>query len=377
MATISSFNTSSSDGYLKKFSSVYATAHDAAVAGDKDNSGSQLRIGQRYISPNYYIYRSFLYIDTSTIPDDAIIISAKLSLFLDTDIASAATAFNIVIRRNSAGTYPSDPLVTSDFDYTFYTSDGGSLNTDNVSGTWSDIFLNSTGLGWINKTGTTKLALISSRDINAVVPSGNEYAIFRSQESTSSQTPPKLTITYAVESYPTATTQAATNVKDVSCKGSGTLTDGLLATEYGFEYGLTKTPTWKISRTENIAEGSFSLNINGLEPKTTYYYRAYATNSYGTAYGNWVSFTTDTLFEEYTLTYGIYEESNTATICFYVRRAGGKWSIKHGPYTKDQADIEIGKILTEGKGKYQIKFTSDVLTGLSVSIMTKMDIKAR
>lgn len=76
-------------------------------------------------------------------------------------------------------------------------------------------------------------------------------------------------------------------------------------------------------------------------------------------------------------TYGIYEEDNTATICFYVRKVGGKWSIKHGPYTTDQADIEITKILVEGKGKYQIKFESDVLTGISAGVMCKVDIKAR
>ncbi|GAF72785.1 unnamed protein product, partial [marine sediment metagenome] len=75
--------------------------------------------------------------------------------------------------------------------------------------------------------------------------------------------------------------------------------------------------------------------------------------------------------------YGLYEEDNTATICFYVRKVGGKWSIKHGPYTTDQSDIEITKILTEGKGKYQIKFESDVLTGISASVMCKVDIKAR
>ncbi|MBA7591219.1 hypothetical protein ES708_33371 [subsurface metagenome] len=95
-------------------------------------------------------------------------------------------------------------------------------------------------------------------------------------------------------------------------------------------------------------------------------------NIYGTDYSEWTSFTATGV-----PSYGIYEESNTPTICFYVRRAGGKWSIKHGPYTEDQVDIEIGKILVEGKGKYQIKFTSDVLTGLSVGIMVKMDIKAR
>lgn len=39
--------------------------------------------------------------------------------------------------------------------------------------------------------------------------------------------------------------------------------------------------------------GSFTSNLTGLTQNTTYYVKAYATNSYGTAYGNTVSFTTE------------------------------------------------------------------------------------
>ena len=38
--------------------------------------------------------------------------------------------------------------------------------------------------------------------------------------------------------------------------------------------------------------GIFTSNLTSLEPGTTYYVRAYATNSVGTAYGNELSFTT-------------------------------------------------------------------------------------
>ena len=40
------------------------------------------------------------------------------------------------------------------------------------------------------------------------------------------------------------------------------------------------------------ATGSFTTDINGLTENTTYYVRAYATNTQGTSYGNEVSFTT-------------------------------------------------------------------------------------
>jgi hypothetical protein len=42
----------------------------------------------------------------------------------------------------------------------------------------------------------------------------------------------------------------------------------------------------------NVNSASFSSSLTGLISNTTYYVRAYATNSGGTAYGNQVSFTT-------------------------------------------------------------------------------------
>lgn len=40
--------------------------------------------------------------------------------------------------------------------------------------------------------------------------------------------------------------------------------------------------------------GSFTSNITGLNPSTTYYIRAYATNQFGTIYGNEINvFTKD------------------------------------------------------------------------------------
>ena len=44
--------------------------------------------------------------------------------------------------------------------------------------------------------------------------------------------------------------------------------------------------------TDGTGLGSFSSNITGLLPSTTYYVRAYATNSAGTSYGNQITFTT-------------------------------------------------------------------------------------
>jgi len=64
------------------------------------------------------------------------------------------------------------------------------------------------------------------------------------------------------------------------------------ATVRGFEYGLTQTGTWAVSETGDFTTGEYSLDVLSLNPNTTYYVRAYATNPASTGYGEWVSFTT-------------------------------------------------------------------------------------
>ena len=55
------------------------------------------------------------------------------------------------------------------------------------------------------------------------------------------------------------------------------------------------SPTADFSRTlDGIGTGAFSSNLTGLYPNTTYYVRAYATNSAGTGYGNEISFSSAT-----------------------------------------------------------------------------------
>jgi hypothetical protein len=68
-------------------------------------------------------------------------------------------------------------------------------------------------------------------------------------------------------------------------------------TARGVCWSTSVNPTIALSTktTDGIGTGTFTSSITGLTLGTTYYVRAYATNSVGTAYGNQVSYTTPTL----------------------------------------------------------------------------------
>ena len=94
---------------------------------------------------------------------------------------------------------------------------------------------------------------------------------------------------------PTITTQAVTDVKYVSasCGGNVTATGGASVTARGVCWSTTSNPTIDDAHTTNgTGTGSYTSSITGLIPGTTYYVRAYATNSVGTAYGEQRSLTT-------------------------------------------------------------------------------------
>ena len=94
---------------------------------------------------------------------------------------------------------------------------------------------------------------------------------------------------------PTLTTTAVTSITSTTAVSGGNITSnggGTVITS-GICWATTVSPTITGSKTtDGTTFGSFSSNLIGLTPGATYYVRAYATNSAGTAYGNEVSFIT-------------------------------------------------------------------------------------
>ena len=95
---------------------------------------------------------------------------------------------------------------------------------------------------------------------------------------------------------PVLTTTALTAVTYTSASSGGDITNdgGDSITARGVCWSTSQNPTIANSKTtDGTGKGSFTSSITGLTVGATYYIRAYATNSVGTAYGNQV--TTNTI----------------------------------------------------------------------------------
>jgi uncharacterized protein (TIGR02145 family) len=105
-------------------------------------------------------------------------------------------------------------------------------------------------------------------------------------------------ITYTINNpgnLSTITTLPIGNTTSTSASTGGSIsaTSGSAVTQRGVCWSTAQNPTTANSSTnDGNGTGSFTSNLTGLTANTTYYVRAYAINSAGTAYGNQLSFTT-------------------------------------------------------------------------------------
>ena len=100
-----------------------------------------------------------------------------------------------------------------------------------------------------------------------------------------------------VNTTASVTTGAASAITQTTATAAGsiTATGCSSVTAYGIEYSTTNNfPLGSGTQvaSSNLSGGNFSAGLTGLTASTTYYYRAYAINAGGTAYGIQQSFTT-------------------------------------------------------------------------------------
>nr|WP_321485466.1 T9SS type A sorting domain-containing protein [uncultured Draconibacterium sp.] len=144
----------------------------------------------------------------------------------------------------------------------------------------------------------------------------------------------------------TVTTDAITVYTTSSFTVGGDVTDNgnVTVTERGIVYSTSANPTTADNTVQmGTGEGVFSQSVSGLSSGVTYYVRAYAINSEGTAYGNEVVFTAP---------YGVINLVHDATTTQY-------------PTIQQAVDASVtGDMVTLGTGTYIEQVT--VTTGITI-----------
>nr|WP_315133153.1 putative Ig domain-containing protein [uncultured Flavobacterium sp.] len=194
-----------------------------------------------------------------------------------------------------------------------------SLNGNGALATFdspSNIVINpATGIGYVSEytgdrirkielggyTISPTLPLGLSFDVTTGVISGNPTAINNGPSNYTITAynyygTSETTVAITTANLPTIATTAVTLITGTTATsgGSGIATNGSDLLEKGVCWSTSANPTILDSK---LIEGataatSFTSSLTGLATSTTYYIRAYATNSVGTGYGNEVSFTT-------------------------------------------------------------------------------------
>ena len=144
-------------------------------------------------------------------------------------------------------------------------------------------------------------------------------------------------------SVSTSTSQSKTSTSGYF-NGNVTNNNGATVTSRGFKWGTTSNPTTSV--TVGSGNGTYNYNKTGLNPGTTYHYRAWATNSEGTTQGSVLNFTTSVLAPTVTTTDAASILSSSATLGGNVTNANGATvtsrGIKWGTTSNPTTSITIG-----------------------------------
>ena len=158
------------------------------------------------------------------------------------------------------------------------------------------------GLCWSTTTGpTTSNSTLTNGtgtgayniNITGLLPATTYYV--RSYAINSVGTGYSSEISFTTAAIPTLTTTAISNITKFAANSGATINNigSSSITANGVCWSTSATPTTANSKTTDaIGASTFSSSITSLNVNTTYYVRAYATNSFGTGYGDQLTFTT-------------------------------------------------------------------------------------
>jgi uncharacterized protein (TIGR02145 family) len=239
---------------------------------------------------------------------------------------------------------------------------GQILSTTSVGLSWTDNSSNEIGFKIERKSGVGNFSLISTTTSGVVnfIDSGLSqnttytYRIFSFNDEGNSAYSNELVIT--TNNLPIITTNNISQITGTTSLGGGNIISngGNNITSRGVVWSTNPNPTILLSTKTNDGggNGQFNSNITGLLPNTSYYIRAYATNSNGTSYGNLVQFYTIPILATLTTT-SVSTIKNISAICGgNITNNGGADVFARGVVwsTNPNPNISLGTKTVDGIG---------------------------
>jgi hypothetical protein len=182
----------------------------------------------------------------------------------------------------------------------------GTLVNNLVRLNWNDISNNESGFKIERKLLNGNFSVIGTVSANTTtyddnsISTGQTY-IYRVYSYNSAGNSASYTNEFSISipvpiTFPTVTTSTVTSIMSTTANSGGNITSdgGASVSARGVVWSTSQNPTIALSTKtiDGTGTGNFSSAISGLTANTTYYVKAYATNSVGTSYGNEITFTT-------------------------------------------------------------------------------------
>lgn len=216
--------------------------------------------------------------------------------------AKLVALHKVTIYGRVSGVTVDPPIVTtaglSYLSTTFVTCGGNIANDGGSKVTERGVVWNTSGNATIedNKTIDGEASGSFESEVTGLTANTKYYIrAYATNKAGTSYGEEKTFTTLANVVVPVLSTTSISDIVAVSAKSGGNITDwgGADVTARGVCWSTSANPTIADSKTENQnGIGSFTSILYPLMQTTTYYVRAYATNSAGTGYGNEVTFTT-------------------------------------------------------------------------------------
>ena len=227
---------------------------------------------------------------------------------------------------------PTPPVITTsgiaEISYTTATSGGDATNEGGAAIISKGVCWNTSATPTIGNSKTTESGGLGAFTSNLTQLTQNTLYYVRAYATNSAGTGygNQITFTTIQITVPVVTTTGITSITQTTAVSGGNITDdnGGSVTARGVCWSTVTNPTTADSKTiDGTDKGSFVSNLTGLVGNTTYYVRAYATNSAGTQYGNQISFLTSPLMPTLTTSAITLVTNNSCTTGGSISSDGG------------------------------------------------------